>query len=76
MQELLNKNEIKQVLRIPTTTLNHWLKNGMPIVKQEDETYFNLSLVQSWRKKIMEPVGDLEVGTAYNNQEISRVFKC
>lgn len=76
MDELYNKEEIKQALKIETSTFNVWKRRGLPALKVDGEDYFDLDEVQKWIKERQEPIDNLKIGKAYSNQEISTVFGC
>lgn len=76
MENILNKEEIKHVLKIEDYTLNFWKKQGLPILNREGKDYFDLQRVREWIKKRQEAIEHLEIGKVYNNQEITTVFGC
>lgn len=76
MDELYNKEEIKQALKIETSTFNVWKRRGMPVLNVEGKDHLYLAEVQKWIRKLQEPIDDLKIGKVYNNQEISAAFGC
>ncbi|PTE90785.1 restriction endonuclease [Staphylococcus equorum] len=76
MSKLLKKKDLMQSLKINNVTFRKWKKAGIPIVKEQNEEFFDIEQVKSWRKKITEAIENLIIDKEYDNNTISDVFKC
>ncbi|MEJ7279202.1 HNH endonuclease, partial [Staphylococcus epidermidis] len=76
MSELLKRKDLMQLLKINDGTFRNWKKAGMPIVKAQNEEFFDLEQVKRWHKKVTEGIDNLIIDKKYDNNTISDVFKC
>ncbi|WP_432723728.1 HNH endonuclease [Staphylococcus equorum] len=76
MSKLLKKKDLMQSLKINNVTFRKWKEAGIPIVKEQNEEFFDIEQVKSWRKKITEAIDNLIIDKEYDNNTISDVFKC
>ncbi|MGW7777772.1 HNH endonuclease [Staphylococcus xylosus] len=76
MSKLLKKKDLQQSLKINNDTFRKWKEAGIPIVKEQNEEFFDIEQVKRWHKKITEPIDNLIIDKKYDNNTISDVFKC
>lgn len=76
MSKLLKKKDLMQSLKINNVTFRKWKEAGIPIVKEQNEEFFDIEQVKRWHKKITEPIDNLIIDKKYDNNTISDVFKC
>ncbi|MGW8040032.1 hypothetical protein ACWEX2_07355 [Staphylococcus xylosus] len=76
MSKLLKKKDLQQSLKINNDTFRKWKEAGIPIVKEQNEEFFDIEQVKRWHKKITEPIDNLMIDKKYDNNTICDVFKC
>jgi excisionase family DNA binding protein len=62
-EDLLNRKEIAEFLRISLVTLNDWVNRGLPSHKQRGRVYFDKTEVKEYIKT--NKMGQLKFGTRF-----------
>lgn len=64
-EDLLNRKEVANFLRISLVTLTNWMKRGLPSHKQRGRVYFMKSEVMNYIKD--NKAGQLKFGDRFQN---------